>query len=163
MSDTETTERARDYALKLLAYRPRSRAELQTRLARKGYTEETINQVLALLERAGWVDDAQFATLWVRHQVQTKSRGSDRIRWELAQKGIGREIAEAALAAEVDEGAELAQARAVAAKVRAQLAGVEPRTASRRLADRLARRGFSRDIVWHVVRETLAGGEDITD
>jgi len=156
-------ERARDYALKLLAYRPRSRAELQTRLAQKGYTEETINQVLTLLERHGWVDDAEFAALWVRHRTRTRTLGPERLRRELAQKGVDREIAEAAIAVAIDESSELMQARAVAEKVRAQLAGVEPGTASRRLAGRLARRGFHSDVIWRVVRETLAGGEDIGD
>jgi|YNPNPStandDraft_1061719.scaffolds.fasta_scaffold24209_2 regulatory protein len=160
MSDQETLERVQDDALKLLAYRPRSRAELQAALGRKGYSEELINQVLVRLERAGWVDDAQFAALWVRQRARTKALGRDRLRWELHRKGIDRETAEAALAAEADEDSEWSRARAVAAKARSQLAGIEPPKAARRLAERLARRGFRSDLIWRVVRETFAGGEE---
>lgn len=163
MSDQETLERVQDDALKLLAYRPRSRAELQARLVRKGYSEETIKQVLTRLERAGWVDDAQFAALWVRQRARRKKLGRDRLRWELHHKGIDRETAEAAVAAEVNDDSELVQARLVAAQARSQLIGIEPRKAARRLAGRLARRGFRSDLIWRVVRETFAGGEDPTD
>ena len=109
------------------------------------------------------MDDPQFAGAWVRSQMRTNPMGQARLRWELGRKGIDREIAEAAIAAEVDEEVELQQARAVAAKARPQLARLDDRTASRRLAARLARRGFLSEVIRHVLQETFPDDKDITD
>src|SRR5437870_5591985 len=46
----ETRRRARDSALRLLGYRPRSRVEMRQRLLRKGYDEAIVDEALRWLE-----------------------------------------------------------------------------------------------------------------
>src|SRR5699024_1165347 len=103
----EGDERARAYdaSLRLLGARGRSRAELDERLARKGFDAGVVGTLLDDLERAGLIDDADFARQWVyfRHRDGARSRRALRI--ELRGKGVDEDHIEAALAgiSEADE------------------------------------------------------------
>ncbi|HXS80692.1 MAG TPA: regulatory protein RecX [Gammaproteobacteria bacterium] len=100
-------------ALELLARREHSRRELTRKLAERGYADEVISRVLAELERTGALADARFTDSFVRSRI-AKGKGPQRIRAELAQRGIANDEADDGLrAADVDW---LATIRAVRAK-----------------------------------------------
>jgi regulatory protein len=89
-------------AVELLARREHSRRELTRKLASRGFPDEVIAAVLDELERSGALADARFTDTFVRSRV-AKGQGPQRIRSELAQRGIGDVEANAVLsAAEVD-------------------------------------------------------------
>jgi SOS response regulatory protein OraA/RecX len=67
-------ERARAYLLKLFRYRPRSRSEAFVRLRQKGFSEAVVTSVLEEAARAGIVDDAKFAKLWVADRLARRPR-----------------------------------------------------------------------------------------
>ena len=87
---------AREYALLLLKFRPRSRRELYERLNRKGYSAEEIEKVLNWLEESGFIDEMEMAIDYVRAGVE---RGWSRIRIikGLRERGIPSDIVEEAL------------------------------------------------------------------
>jgi regulatory protein len=60
----ETLRRAREDAYRLLGFRARSENEIRDRLARKGYEDEVIAQVLDGLRADGYVDDRAFTEDW---------------------------------------------------------------------------------------------------
>ncbi len=100
-------------ALELLARREHSRRELQSKLASRGFLDEVFGPVLDELEQAGTLADARFTDSFVRSRI-AKGQGPQRIRAELAQRGIdGAEAEEGLAAADVDW---LATIRAVRAK-----------------------------------------------
>jgi regulatory protein len=100
-------------ALELLARREHSRRELTRKLAARGFPDDVVTSVLEKLERTGALADARFTDSFVRSRV-SKGQGPQRIRAELAQRGISDEEADGVLrAAEVDW---LATIRAVRAK-----------------------------------------------
>ena len=145
-------ERAAERALNLLSYRPRSRAEVRRRLAQKGYEEETVEEALDRLTRAGLLDDRAFAHYWVENRFQFNPRGVAVLRQELWQKGVDQAIVEEVLA-EYDE--ETAAARAAEAAVR-RLRRLDPPTFRRRLSDYLRRRGFPYAVIAPLVEQALA-------
>ena len=99
--------------LELLARREHSRRELTRKLAARGFPDDVVTSVLEKLERTGALADARFTDSFVRSRV-SKGQGPQRIRAELAQRGISDEEADGVLrAAEVDW---LATIRAVRAK-----------------------------------------------
>lgn len=110
--------------------------------------------VLDRLAEVGLVDDAAFARDWLaaggRRQ---KSRRA--LLAELTEKGVDREVIEAA-AAELDGDRDYEVARGFAARKASALAGLDPAVQYRRLAGALARRGFSSAVVARVTREALA-------
>lgn len=163
MADPETIRKAQEDALRWLQSRPRSRAELRQRLARRNYPDEVITEVLATLERWHLVDDRGLAAAWVRTRTAQRRAGRQRLRRELRQKGIEAEIIEETLAAHLDEEAERDLARAVAARNLRRLQGLDEATARRRLVGLLSRRGFPYDLIRQIVRETLIGGEERAD
>jgi len=89
-------------ALELLARREHSRRELTRKLSARGFPDEVIAEALDELERSGALADARFTDTFVRSRV-AKGQGPQRIRSELAQRGIGDAEADAVLrGAEVD-------------------------------------------------------------
>lgn len=80
-------------AYNLLSYRARSRHELSDRLARKGYDEETVENVINRLIELKLINDEDFAASLLR-QPQSKLRSTRRLQQELYKKGIDRQISE---------------------------------------------------------------------
>ena len=100
-------------ALELLARREHSHRELTRKLAARGFPPDVIGTALDALERSGALADARFTDSFVRSRI-AKGQGPQRIRAELAQRGIADDEADDGLrAADVDW---LAAIRAVRAK-----------------------------------------------
>jgi regulatory protein len=98
------------HAVRLLAQRPQSRAELSSKLmlvCRRRSSAPTaaagcdvrVRSALARLSEAGLVDDAAFAAWFARERVQHRPRSRMVLRSELFNKGIRRTEADSALAA----------------------------------------------------------------
>jgi regulatory protein len=154
----EEVERARNTALTLLSYRPRSRREIELRLARTGADSETIEAALRRLETAGLLDDRKFARFWVDNRQQFRPRGTRALRSELRQKGISSDVVDEALEGigDEEENAYLAgRVKAVAWE------SVDDREFFRKMVSFLARRGFPYGACAGAARRMLAerGGE----
>lgn len=145
----DSAEVAYERALNFLAYRPRSEWEVRRKLVNKDreIAEDILDEVIARLERAGLLDDAEFARYWVSNRQEFKPRSKRALSYELQQKGVGRQHIDAAVA-NVDE----SQAALHAAQKRARrLARLERDLFYKRLGDFLARRGFAYDVTREVV------------
>lgn len=139
-------------ALKLLAYRARSEAEMRQRLSRRGFGEADIETVLSRLKAAGLVDDSAFARSWGEHRASGSPRSAYMIKRELLAKGIDPETAGNALAEADDAGAAY---RAALPRL-SRLKTLPAEEARRKLADFLRRRGFG----WAVIETTLSRLEE---
>jgi len=151
-------EKARDYALLLLSYRERTEKEMEERLRRKAYPEETAAALIADFKRLGLLDDERFARLYVQERARLNPRAARMIGRELARKGVDPEIAGKALSGEFVAGREEEMAAELVRRGRARLRGVSPEAAQRRLWAYLARRGFSPEQIVSAVKR--AGEED---
>jgi regulatory protein len=99
-------------ALRLLARREHSRAELTRKLSDDG-NKEDIQAVLDQLERSGLLSDARFAESFVSSRAARV--GNARLRHDLRAKGIADDLIVAALPAETDS--ETSGARSLATQV----------------------------------------------
>jgi regulatory protein len=145
---------AREIALRQLTVRARSRAELERALARKQVPPEVVGVVLDRLTEVGLVDDEVFARDWLA-AGDRRQRSRRALLAELAEKGVDRDVAEAA-AAGLDSEHDYQVARAYAERKAAGLLRVDPQARYRRLAGALARRGLPAPVVAQVTREVLA-------
>ena len=147
-------ETAYERALNFLSYRPRSVREVRQRLQSKDrdLTEEILDKVVARLERAGLLDDTEFAHFWVSNREEFKPRSARMLRYELYQKGVRDEHIDAALEAFDEDDAAL---RAAQAHVRSWREQDEQRF-NKRLGDFLARRGFNYDTAREVTAQVWA-------
>lgn len=82
---------ARLAALRLLAGRRLTEAQLWARLGRRGFTEDEAREAVESVKRDGFLDDALFARLFVDGRV--KAVGDARLLADLVRRGIDREAA----------------------------------------------------------------------
>ncbi|MDQ2896038.1 MAG: recombination regulator RecX [Actinomycetota bacterium] len=94
----ERLQRGLELSFAYLNHRERSEQELRARLERKGVSAETAEACLSELTVQGYVDDGRYALMFVHDKRELEGWGSERIRRGLAQRGIGRELIDAALA-----------------------------------------------------------------
>lgn len=140
-------EVAHERALNFLSYRPRSIAEVQRNLRDKQIGEAAIEVVVDRLERAGLLNDEEFARFWVENRERFSPRGERALRYELRQKGIADSIINLVLG---DLNQEDAAYRAAKARAK-RYAEADKAVFRKRLGDYLARRGFSYDDIRDVV------------
>ncbi len=81
----------------MLAQRRLTEAGLWTRLARRGYPDDEVREAVAAGRRAGFLDDALFARLFIETRASTL--GDARVIAELVRRGITQEAAATSLAA----------------------------------------------------------------
>jgi regulatory protein len=146
LEDGGAVETAYDRTLNYLSYRPRSRAEVERYLQKRGLSEAQIEPVAQRLERAGLLDDEAFARYWVENRERHRPRGPRALRYELRQKGIANETIDRAVASvDVPDSAY----RSAGPKAR-QLAHLDREAFVKKLVAYLARRGFD----YEIARET---------
>jgi regulatory protein len=137
----ESAAELRARALRLLARREHSRAEIARKLALHAGSPEVLERVLLLLEQKNQLSDERYAEARA-HQLARKY-GAARIRQALLAKGIGKDTAER-IATHVRK-SELERANALLAKKYRCDAGDLNEYAKR--ARFLERCGFSHDVV----------------
>lgn len=131
-------------ALRILAQRRLTEAQLWQRLERKGYTEEEIRAAVDGCKREGYLDDALFARLFV--EGRSKAVGDARLVAELVRRGIDREAAAASVAkAERSEEERLAAALG-------KLLRTRPAMSYPGAARALGRLGFSTASIYRMLR-----------
>ena len=146
MNDSESFKRASAAALRFLSYRPRSEAEVRSRLRRR-FPDHVVEQVVESLAEQALVDDASFAKLWRDNRETLNPRSAAAIKRELILKGVASELAKSA----VQDLDDRDSAYRAGLKPARRLAQSDFSTFQRRLWGYLQRRGFSPS----VTRETI--------
>lgn len=83
-----------DYAYYYLSRFPKTEKELRAKLYEKGYTDVEVESAMELLIRDGYVDDEQFARMYLESEVIKKGKPLWTIRGKLLQKGIDNRLLE---------------------------------------------------------------------
>jgi len=132
-------------ALRLLAQRRLTEAQLWKKLTAKGYDDAETAEAVASCKRDGFVDDELFATLYV--EGARKAVGDARLVAELVKRGIDREAArERVDAAPQDQAERIALAYA-------KLQRTKPEISYPSAARALERLGFPTSLIYRVLRE----------
>ncbi|MCV7535088.1 RecX family transcriptional regulator [Micrococcus luteus] len=164
----EREEAAREVVLRQLALGPRSRGQLERKLAERQAEPELIERVLDRFEEVRLVDDAAFAEVWVRSRHRSKGLARRALGHELQQKGVDREIAAEALEAIDGEDERAAALDLVRRRLRGRTVpgGASPKAraerdkVTRRLVGMLGRKGYGGGLAFAVVKEVLAEHEE---
>lgn len=135
-------------ALRSLAQRRLTEAQLWQRLERRGYDDGEIRAAIERCKRDGYLDDDLFARLYV--EQKRKAVGDARLIGELVRKGVEREAASRAVrASECNESTRLDEA--LAKMLRAK-PGISYASAARALE----RLGFPASSIYRRLREDAA-------
>ncbi len=134
-------------ALRLLSMREHSREELRRKLKAKAQAGDDVEAVLDRMAETGLQSDVRFAEGLVR--TQGERVGMERLRRDLAERGVSREVAAAAL--EGLAGDELTRARAVWTKKFDVLP--QDQNDWGRQARFMQSRGFAADVIRKLLKE----------
>jgi regulatory protein len=145
---------ALEICLRLLTAAPRTRAQLDQALRRRGVPQSATDAALDRLAGAGLIDDAAFARAWVDTRHRGRGLARRALTAELRQRGVDEGDVRAAVA-DLGPEQEAASARRL---VEAKLAATRGRplaTRMRRLTGLLARKGYPPGMAYRVIREAL--------
>ena len=145
---------ARAILLRRLEDQPRSRAELAESLAKKNVPAEITVALLDRFEEVGLINDAEFARQWIQSRQRTRGLAPRVLAMELRRKGVDDEIISEVLGELDPADAREAAQRLVQKKLRS-MASLDDTTRIRRLTSMLARKGYSPQLAFDVVREEL--------
>ena len=164
LQSNELRRKTFERAVKLLAAKPRSVAELRERLLRaKGADEETVNTVISRLREYGYLNDEQFALSYASYKVKQKPVGRRRLERDLKFKKVESSVANEALErvyAETPEEQLIDQAIAKRLRIRGR---PKNRAEAKSLFDHLLRQGFPFELVSDKVRSLATDFTEETD
>ncbi len=84
--------KARDKAFKFLGFKARTQKELYNKLLEKEFSEEVSQKIVEEMKSYKYIDDEVYAQNFLKEKMNYKGIGTSRIKFELSQKGISREI-----------------------------------------------------------------------
>lgn len=152
--------KAQDTALHFIGYKMRTVQEIRRKLAEKEFAEETIEKVIAFLEKYGYADDREYCRKYIREKLRMKPKSGYALKIELKQRGISSRIIDEVMAeTELDEAGDAF--RWLEKKSRGQWPPEDDKK-KKQLYDFLLRKGYSYDIIGEAFRqmEEAYGGED---
>jgi regulatory protein len=152
--ERDQSEWAREICLRQLAVRPRTRAELETALRKRGIRDEVIAEVLERYSDVGIIDDAAFARAWVTSRHHGKGLAGRALAQELRRRGVEQELITEAVA-EIDPETEKATALELARRKLRTLSG-QPDSVFRRLVGALARKGYPAGVAYGAAKQAFA-------
>ena len=153
VSPEQMRERTFQRAVKLLAAKPRSIAELRERLMQgRGSNQAVVEIVIARLREYGYLGDERFAYGYASLKVRQRPVGKRRLQRDLQLKKVDRAVADEALEAVFAETSEEELIdRAIEKRIRLR-GRPNSRADAKKLFDHLLRQGFSFDLVADKVR-----------
>lgn len=139
------TDRAYRSALRFLAVRPRSSAEVRNKLKTKGFSERATESAVERLKEEDYLCDVEFARAWVRDRISVKPKGRRALIAELVAKGVDRATAHS-ITEEILSDREEELASRVAGDYARRRRNAEPAKLKRGVYSHLIRRGFPTDV-----------------
>ncbi len=94
-------------ALNFLSFRPRS--EWEVRFKYRTEDPETVEKIIEKLKQINQINDTNFVKWFIDQRTTFKPKGKRAFRFELAHKGVSREIVDAALQEDTSSELELAE------------------------------------------------------
>jgi regulatory protein len=138
-------------ALRFLAYRPRSAAEVHDHLISRGYSPSAAAGTLEKLHSLSYLDDEKFARNWAAAKFISRGYGPKRIEQELRSKGIREALIRDVLRETCDPGCEAERARSLLGKKFASPNLADPKVV-RRAVGFLRRRGYSSEVIFALLK-----------
>ena len=153
LSVAELLRKTFERAVKLLAAKPRSVAELREHLLRgKSVDEEVVETVISRLREYGYLNDERLAFGYASYKVKQKPVGRRRLERDLKLKKVENSVANEALElvyAETSEEQLIDEAIAKRLRLRGK---PKNRAEAKSLFDHLLRRGFEFELVSEKIR-----------
>lgn len=155
---------AKGVALRFLQVRPRTIREIRDKLREKEFGDEEIAHTTDALEKAGLLDDAAFARMYIRDALAGRGAGKILLKRKLLLLGVEKSVVDEAIEetfAGVDvHAAALALARQFIKKTQNLKKDETPMKRRNRVSAFLARKGYGWDTIDAVLKELVQDAEE---
>ncbi|EFI85284.1 recombination regulator RecX [Listeria grayi] len=131
-------------AIHFLSHRVRSEKEVREFLKKQEIENDQIEVILEMLVDRKYLDDEEFALLFVRTQIKTTLKGPKTIERELIEKGISKEIIERVMATYSEE-AQFENGRKAAEKIMRRSKKMAKRNIIQKIVTDLIQKGYGTD------------------
>jgi len=143
--------KAKYYIFRLLSLKDRSSEEIKGKLLSKGYNKEIVDQLISEFIKKGYINDEKFAYNFSKSRIFGKKYGRKLVEFELAKKGISKDVREKVIEDLYKNISEEELARDLAEKKMKSYKDLPDEVKKRRLVGFLSRRGFS----WEIIRKVF--------
>lgn len=93
LKNTQAKSKSYNFAIRYLALRPRSSHEVSEYLVyRKGFNQEEAEYTIHRLTNEKYINDQDFAEMWVRNRMLLSPKSERVLRLELIKKGVDKQL-----------------------------------------------------------------------
>ncbi|MCU0372025.1 MAG: RecX family transcriptional regulator [Ignavibacteria bacterium] len=139
-------------AFRYLNYKPRSEKEVRTKLHQKKISEKTIDEIITVLKDLKFIDDANYAKMYVESKVTLKPEGRRVLKMKLAGKGIEKELSLKTVEENYTEETEIRKAKDLINKYSKRVKAKNPADKKQKIYRHLLSKGFSFDVISRVLK-----------
>jgi regulatory protein len=157
----EDYHEARNYLLRLLARKPYTIADSTRKLSLRGYDAPIIARLIQDFTKRRYLNDAEYAELYVKSRMASRPAGLIKIRAELSRKGIAKELIEDVLKDYQSNECQFASALQSLAKKKNFSGEKEGKKRRARIYRFLAQRGYSLEIINQVLHRVMPDNRDV--
>lgn len=92
LKKASATDKAREKALGFLSYQPRSIKEVKDYLIKQDVEPNVVEEIIQSLLDNGYLDDHQFAQMFISNAIRVGSDGPKGVKSKLIQKGVAQQV-----------------------------------------------------------------------
>jgi regulatory protein len=155
MENDENFQKLRNYALKLLSFRPRTEKEISGKLKqfsiKRGINTKLVEELIQELTSQGLINDKEFAAWWIDQRDNFRPKGKRALVVELRNKGVVPEIIEEVLTFKKSDEDEYQSAKKLIDKKLSVFRNLSRDELKMKIGNFLSRRGFSWEIIYKVI------------
>lgn len=139
-------------ALYYLNYKSRTEKEIKKKLKEKKISEKSIDKIITILKDLKYIDDNQFAKLYLEDKLANNPKGKRVIAMKLAEKGINKEVISNVIDSQYNEDKEIQKAKELLSKYLKKVRAKSPIDKKQKCYRYLLSRGFDYEIVKEVCK-----------
>lgn len=151
-SDEDSLKKSLQHAYRLLSIRDRTKEELRSKLLKKGFDSDVVEQIISRLEDEGYLDDNRLAERLLRKAIKDKGYGIYAIKPYLLSKGVGEDTLQGL---QIDRDDIVDSAIEFVKKKAKTMKGLSPLEIQNKLSMMLRRRGHDAETIKEVLRRVL--------
>jgi regulatory protein len=139
-------------AFSFLNYKPRTEKELRRKLKEKKISEKNSDRVILTLKDLKYLDDNQYAKMYLEEKLANNPKGKRVIAMKLAEKGINKEVIKNVVDTNYNEETEIKKAKELLSKYVKKVRAKSPIDKKQKCYRYLLSRGFDYEIVKSVCK-----------
>ncbi len=139
-------------AYRFLNFKPRSEKEVRGKLKSHKLSEASIDTIIESLKEFKFINDEQYAKMFVESKVSLKPEGKRSLKIKLAQKGIGKETSEKTVDENYSDETEFQKAQELYTKYKKKAKGKTSLEIKQKCYRHLLSKGFSFELINRVLK-----------